>query len=144
MRLQPSFVLSMALLLGLVGCGDNPANPEDDLPPEVDRHAAIPEDVAKVTPAEDKYPPILHSDEFVEPVPIPLISTAGGEDSPFIPLDRAELYFFFAADIRQDASVQVRDPVNGIWMSRQVGGAWQEPELVWLQDYDELALNGCP
>jgi hypothetical protein len=110
----------------------------------VDRHAAIPGDVAKVTPAQDKYPPILHSDEFLDPVPLPVISTAGGEDAPFIPLDRAELYFFFAADLRQDASVQIRDPVNGIWMSRQTGGTWQEPELVWLQDYDLLALNGCP
>ena len=144
MKLRPTWILSLILLQAPMGCGSSPAIPEDGLPPEIDRHAAIPTDVAKVTPAQDKHPPILHSDEFFEPVPLPVISTAGGEDAPFIPLDRAELYFFFVADIREDPSIQIRDPVNGIWMSRQVGGAWQEPELVWLQDFDELALNGCP
>jgi hypothetical protein len=139
-----SRVFFLPLILSLAGCRGDPANPEDDLPPEVDRYAAIPGDVNKITPAQDKNPPLLHSDEFYEPVPLPVINTAGGEDSPFIPGGREELYFFFAADIRQDPSVQVQNPVNGIWMSARSGGAWQEPELVWLQDYDQLALNGCP
>jgi hypothetical protein len=136
--------LLVTALLILAGCAGNPSEPEGDLPPEVDRHSAIPGDVSKVTPEQDLFPPILHSDEFHEPVPVPIISTAGGEDAPFITMDGSELYFFFAADIRQDASLQIRDPVNGIWVSRKVGGTWAEPELVWLQDYDELALNGCP
>ena len=118
--------------------------PDDQQLPEVDRHAAIPSDAVKGTPAQDPSPPILHSAEFQDPVPLPVISTAGAEDAPFIPADRDELYFFFAADVREDASIQIRDPVNGIWVSRRVAGAWQEPTLVWLQKPGVLALNGCP
>lgn len=144
MRFRPLSWCFAALILSVTACEGGPSDPEENDPPEVDRHAAIPGDVVKMTPGMDRHPPVLHSDEFEEPVPLPVISTAGGEDAPFIPADRAELYFFFAADIRQEAAVQVRDPVNGIWLSRQVGGVWQEPELVWLQEYGELALNGCP
>ena len=144
MTVRRMCILSLVFLLEPTGCDSNPAGSGDGPPPTVDRHASIPADVVKVTPSQDKFPPILHSAEFLEPVPLPVISTAGGEDSPFIPSDRAELYFFFAADIRQDASLQIRDPVNGIWVSRRVAGIWREPELVWLQEYDELALNGCP
>jgi hypothetical protein len=110
----------------------------------VDRHAAIPADAVKITPDQDPTPPILHATEFQEPVPLPVISTAGAEDAPFVPAGGDELYFFFAADVRQDAAVQIRDPVNGIWVSRRVGGTWQEPTLVWLQEPGALALNGCP
>jgi len=110
----------------------------------VDRYEAIPSDVSKVTPAEDPSPPILHSSEFQEPVPLPVISTAGAEDAPFIPVGREELYFFFAADVRRSPAAQILDPVNGIWVSRRVGGAWQEPTLVWLHSPNLLALNGCP
>lgn len=112
--------------------------------PVVDRLAAIPTDVIKGTPENDENPPALHSDEFEAPVPVPVISTAGAEDSPFIPADGSALYFFFAADVRQDPSIQIRDPVNGIWVSRLEGASWAPPELVWLQDPDVLALNGCP
>lgn len=144
MRFSSSMWVAIGVAFLIAGCQEGPANPIVLIPPDVDRAGSIPPDVAKVTPAQDKHPPILHSDEFEEPIPLPVISTAGGEDAPFIPSDRAELYFFFAADIREDASVQVQDPVNGIWVSRQVGDVWQEPELVWLQGYHERALNGCP
>jgi hypothetical protein len=110
----------------------------------VDRIGSIPPDRIKITPSLDPNPPILHSDEFHPPVPLPGISTAGGEDSPFIPSDGGELYFFFVGDVRQDASLQILDPVNGIWRSIRSGGTWQDPELVWLQAYGKLALNGCP
>jgi len=80
----------LVLLLAPGACDSGPASPGENLPPQVDRHASIPGDVQKVTPAEDKHPPILHSDEFTEPVPLPIISTAGGEDAPFIPRDRTE------------------------------------------------------
>lgn len=134
------------ILMGIQGCGaDGATNPgPDDEPVVVDRHAAIPSDVSKVTPAQDGSPPVLHSPEFQEPVPLPVISTAGAEDAPFIPTDRDELYFFFAADVRESPSVQIRNPVNGIWVSKRVAGAWQEPTLVWLQEPGVLALNGCP
>ena len=116
MRPRLPCIVFIALLLAQAGCNDNPAIPDEILPPEIDRHSAIPSDVAKITPEQDKHPPVLHSVDFHEPVPVPVISTAGGEDAPFIPQDRAELYFFFAADIREDASVQVQTPVNGIWV----------------------------
>lgn len=132
--------LSAFLLLLVAACGSHDSPTE---PPLVDRLAAIPPDVVKGTPENDAYPPILHSSEFTKPVPVPVISTAGAEDSPFVPAGGGALYFFFAADVRQDVSVQIRDPVNGIWVSKRRNGQWAEPTLVWLQDPGELALNGC-
>jgi hypothetical protein len=137
----PALSLALAALLG---CEAGDTGPEDPDATEVDRHAAIPSDAVKVTPAQDPTPPVLHSPEFQEPVPLPVISTAGAEDAPFIPAGREELYFFFAADVREAASIQIRDPVNGIWVSKRIGGSWQEPTLVWLQEPGVLALNGCP
>ena len=57
---------------------------------------------------------------------------------------REDLYFFFAADVRQSPTIQIQNPVNGIWLSKRTGGAWQEPTLVWLQQPGSSALNGCP
>ena len=143
-RRRMCFPFLVPFLLLPSGCGETATFIHEIPIPDVDRHEAIPTDVAKVSPEEDQHPPILHSDEFQEPIPLPLISTAGGEDAPFITEDGGELYFFFAADIREDPSVQVQNPVNGIWVSNSVGGAWQEPTLVWLQNPGVLALNGCP
>lgn len=140
-------VLSFTLMTGaLSGCGvEGPVDSDESLDPfDVDRHAAIPGDRAKVTPQEDPTPPILHSLDFQDPVPLPVISTAGAEDAPFIPAGREELYFFFAADVRQDPGIQILNPANGIWRSRRVGAEWEEAILVPLQDPGQLALNGCP
>jgi hypothetical protein len=140
---RASFLVSACWILS--GCeGEGVTGPKEKEPPVVDRHAAIPADAVKASPASDLFPPVLHSTEFEEPVPMPVINTAGGEDAPFIPAGRAEMYFFFGAVLEEDPSIAIRDPVNGIWVSRQMGGIWQEPTLVWLQGYDELALNGCP
>ena len=87
--------------------------------------------------------PVLHSDDFEQPVPLAVISTAGAEDSPFIPSGSDELYFVFVKDVREEVHIQIRDPANGIWRSSFVDGSWQEPELVVLQDSGKLALNGC-
>jgi hypothetical protein len=152
--------LLLTLLLTLVlssGCVISPPDSRDsDLALVVDnaaRLSRIPADVVKGTPANDEHPPLLDpafASEFEEPVPLPGgVNTAGAEDSPFVPADGKELYFFFANDVRDDASIQVRDPVNGIWVSRKIGdGAsgrpeWGEPELVVLQEAGKLALNGC-
>jgi len=130
-------------LPALSGCdGDPSVSPKD--PPAVDRHAAIPATAVKGDPVTDLYPPILHSSEFEQPVPVPVINTAGGEDAPFIPAHRDEMFFFFGAVLEEDPALAIQDAVNGIWNARRVGGEWQEPTLVWLQDYDEPALNGCP
>jgi hypothetical protein len=110
---------------------------------EIDRNSKIPTDIVKGTPENDNYPPILHSDEYEEPVPLAVINTAGAEDSPFIPADRDELYFVFVKDVREEIHIQIKDAVNGIWVSKFINSAWQEPELILLQKPGKLALNGC-
>ena len=68
----------------------------DEEPVPIDRESKIPEEAVKVKPEEDGFPPILHSHEYEEPVPMPgPINTAGGEDSPFITPDGNSFYFFF-------------------------------------------------
>lgn len=146
MRTHSKLFPLLLILPFFLGCESDPADPSDPDPDptQVDRHEAIPSDVAKVTPEEDPTPPILHSDEFQEPIPLPGISTAGAEDAPFIPASGEELYFYFAADVREPAETQIQDPVNGIWVSKRSGDAWEEPTLVWLQQPGTLSLNGCP
>jgi hypothetical protein len=107
----------------------------------IDRNTKIPTDITKMTPEMDLHPPILHSDEFEQPVPLAVINTAGGEDSPFVHND--ELYFFFTPDVRIPAEKQVIDGVTGIYLSKNVNGAWQEPERVALQKRGKLSLDGC-
>ena len=75
--------LSFVGLQGCNGAGSTGTGIDDDpgggdtTPPVVDRSSSIPSDVSNVTPAQDNHPPILHSTEFEEPVPLPIISTAG-------------------------------------------------------------------
>ncbi len=146
MKARPCHLILLLTLVLFPACESGPSDPgqDGDDPVQVDRYASIPGDVQKVTPDQDPTPPILHSDEFQEPVPLPVISSAGAEDAPFIPAEGGELYFFFAADVRQPPGQQILDPANGIWVSKRDGGQWQEPTLVWLQEPGELALNGCP
>lgn len=136
--MKKSFLAVIAICLLLAGC--TPARVEYTNAERID---SIPEDVQKGTPENDDFPPILHSDEYETPIPLETISTSGAEDSPFIPMDRDELYFFFAKDVREDVHVQVRDVLNGIWMSEWDGERWQEPKLVVLQNKGKLALNGA-
>ncbi len=107
------------------------------------RLESIPVEIIKGTPLNDQYPPILHSAEFEKPVPLPIISTNGAEDSPFIPYDSSELYFFFANDVKDDPSIQIRNILNGIWVSKYEDNKWSQPTLVVLQEEDVLALNGA-
>jgi hypothetical protein len=139
------FALAM-VIPALQGCtvGETVALEDVVNPFEVDRHETIPSDRVKVQPADDEHPPILHSEDFQAPHPVPIINTAGAEDSPFVPAGRDEMYFFFAADVRQHPATQILDPVNGIWRSQRVGGEWQEATLVPLQGSLDQALNGCP
>ena len=108
------------------------------------RESRIPTDMAKMTPELDNYPPQLHAvDEFEQPVPFDAVNTAGAEDSPFVPKDRDEFYFFFTPDVRVSVEEQILDGVTGIYMSKYVEGAWQAPERVILQDSGKLSLDGC-
>ncbi|MBU1915912.1 hypothetical protein KKC47_02180, partial [Patescibacteria group bacterium] len=114
-----------------------------DVSESIPRLSRIPAEAIKLTPKEDDHPPILHTTEFQLPVPLYIISSAGAEDSPFIPADRDELYFFFTPDVRVPAEGQLFDGVTGIYVSRRLAGAWQEPERVRLQKPGKLALDGC-
>ncbi len=109
-----------------------------------ERDSKIPSTAVKLTPADDQYPPQMHSSDFSEPVPLPgPVNTAGAEDSPFITSDGAELYFFFTPDVSVPAERQVLDEVTGIYVCLLEEGNWTKPERVMLQEKGKLALDGC-
>lgn len=111
--------------------------------PSRTRAQAIPADAVKRSPADDPTPPILHSAEFSGPVPLPgPVNTAGAEDSPFIAPD-GTLYFFFTPDVRVPVEEQLLDGVTGIYAALPREGGFGEPQRIWLQDPDRLALDGC-
>jgi hypothetical protein len=113
-------------------------------PPAVNRRDKLPADIAKRGPATDRHPPILHSSEYNDPLPLPAtINTAGAEDSPFITPDGNTLYFWFTPDVRVPPEKQILDGVTGVWVSRRVAGEWTEAERVWLQEPGKLALDGA-
>jgi hypothetical protein len=107
------------------------------------RQRTIPSDVNKITPETDLFPPILHSDEYEEPIPMSnLINTAGAEDSPFILPDGKTLYFFFTPDVRVPVEKQILDQVTGIYLSKKIDrGSWNKPERVILNE--GVSLDGC-
>lgn len=108
------------------------------------REQAIPSTAVKITPETDLYPPILHSDEYEQPVPMPSpINTAGAEDSGFMMPDGNTFYLWFTPDPNITAQEQLLDEVTGLYVSQQVNGEWQEPKRIWLQEPGELALDGC-
>jgi hypothetical protein len=112
--------------------------------PNIDRESKIPSSQAKITPETDIYPPILHSDEYEQPVPMPYpINTAGAEDSGFMMPDGNTFYVWFTPDPQVPVEKQVIDDVTGIYVSKKVNGQWQKPERVWLQDPGKLSLDGC-
>lgn len=112
--------------------------------PNIDRNDVLPSDITKQSPETDNHPPILHSDEYDEPVPLGSgINTSGAEDSPFILPDGETLYFFFTPDVRVQPESQLLDDVTGIWVSYKSEGVWSNAERVWLQEPGKLALDGA-
>lgn len=110
----------------------------------IERESKIPVDAVKMTPETDSLPPILHSSEYGNPVSLSeSINTAGAEDSPFIPVDKNELYFFFTPDVRVPVEKQIIDGVTGIYVSKRIDDKWSKPERVILQDSGKLSLDGC-
>ena len=108
------------------------------------RESFIPTDVVKVVPESDAFPPILHSDEWMKPVPMSEpINTAGGEDSPFVLPDGKTFYFFFTPDVRVPVEKQLLDGVTGIYVSNMLNGSWGKAERVVLQDPGKLAMDGA-
>ena len=106
------------------------------------RYEAIPSSAVKVTPQSDLFPPILHSNEWEPPVPIPgPINTAGAEDSPFIMPDDHWFFFFFTPDLNLPAEKQIADGVTGIYWSQRAGNTWTDPQRIILASYN--SLDGC-
>jgi hypothetical protein len=136
--------IALALILIVVPVMTGGCSAGDCEYPDVDRESKIPAGQVKITPETDVYPPILHSEEYEQPVPMPYpINTAGAEDSGFIMPDGNTFYIWFTPDPNIPAEEQVTDEVTGIYVSHRVGGVWQEPQRVWLQDRCKLALDGC-
>jgi Tol biopolymer transport system component len=130
-----AFIVALAISSGC----ERSSEPES--PPT--RRDAIPPDAVKVPPDTDLFPPILHSDTWETPVPLPgPVNTAGVEDSPFITPDGQTLFFFFTPDAGAPPEEQIQDGFTGIWWSRSVQGRWSEPERIVLSDGP--SLDGCP
>lgn len=138
-------VLCCAVLAAIVltsGCVQDDA--QEDKYHIIERESAIPQDAVKITPEMDAHPPVIHSEEYEEPVPVPgKVNTAGAEDSPFIPAGKDEMYFFFTPDVRVPPEKQILDGATGIYLSKRTGGSWGRAERVVLQDAGRLALDGC-
>ena len=79
----------------------------------IDRESRIPPTQQKITPATDLLPPILHSDEYEEPVPMPYpINTAGAEDSGFVMPDGNTFYVWFTPDPNAPLGEQLNSRTN--------------------------------
>ena len=136
------FIAAGIILLAITsGCvqdsGQGPQIP-------IDRTENIPAGAVKFLPSMDQHPPVLHSDEYEDPVPLTgSINTAGAEDSPFIPDSSDEMYFFFVPDVSVPPEKQVLDRTAGIYVSKLSAGSFSEPEKVVLQDPGKLSLDGC-
>jgi len=100
------FILAGALI---AGCAQAPL----ELP---DRESLIPAGAIKTSPESDTLPPVLLSDEYQEPVPLPYpVNTRGAEDSAFVMPDGRTLYVWFTPNNRMDVIEQSQDMVTGIY-----------------------------
>ncbi|MFQ5892622.1 MAG: hypothetical protein ACE5HW_07500, partial [Candidatus Methanofastidiosia archaeon] len=134
MRIFAIFLIAI-LFLGCLG-------QEKKIEPQISREDSIPKNALKVTPETDIYLPILHSDEYEKPVPLPYpLNTAGAGDSPFITPDGKTLYFTFVPDVNVPPEKQIIDGVSGIYVSRKQTGEWSKPERIILND--DISLDGC-
>ena len=109
----------------------------------IDRESKIPSDAVKMTPETDVYPPILHSERYEKPVPFDAVNSRGAEDSPFIPYDSDDIYFFYTPDVRVPVEKQLLDEVTGVYVTERTGDGWDAPKRVMLQKKGKLALDGC-
>ena len=143
-------VIMIVFVLLLTGCTEQTTSPETTIETTsptreiIDRESKIPAEQVKMTPETDLLPPILHSDEYSEPVPVPYpINTTGAEDSGFIMPDGMTFYVWFTPNPNAPLSEQLDDGVTGIYEFKLINGEWQPPERVWLQDPDKQSLDGC-
>jgi hypothetical protein len=135
-------IILLGVILLLTACSSATPAPEETV--ILGREQRIPADAFKILPQDDPAPPVTLSSEYEQPVPVTgLVNTAGGEDSPFIMPDGKTLYFWFTPDVNIPPEMQIMDGVTGIYVARQVAGAWEEPLRVMLQDPGKLAGDGC-
>lgn len=135
--MKAAVMIVLAILLCAAGCG----NPAETGPAEGNREDSIPEGTVKVTPETDLFPPVLHSSDWAEPVPLSsVINTAGVEDAPVISPDGNTLYFFFTPDVSAPAEEQLTDGYTGIWLSHRSGAFFGEAERVVL--CNDVSLDG--
>jgi hypothetical protein len=137
--------LIVVLLAGVAAGSDGKAKDNSiSAYPKAERQDKIPVDISKRSPQTDKHPPILHSGEYEQPIPLPgPVNTAGAEDSPFILPDGKTLYFFFTPDVRVPPQKQLLDSVTGVWVCHRHQDTWSKPERVWLQEPGKLSLDGA-
>jgi predicted transcriptional regulator len=96
----------------------------------------------KMTPNEDLFPPILHSNEFQQPVQLSTqINTAGNEDSAFVTFDGKTLYFYFTPDPNASQERQLIDGITGTYFSQLKDNEWSATKMISLQEPGQLALN---
>lgn len=124
------FVVAAALAVVLLAADRSPLVPVAGYP-DIDHQTKIPADIAKRAPAGDQHPPVLHSPDYEQPVPLPYpVNTAGAEDCPVISPDGNTLYIFFTPDVRVPAEKQLLDGVTGTYASYRSGDTWSVPKLV--------------
>lgn len=131
--------LTLVLVIFIIACDEN-NNIE-----YISREDTIHEDAVKITPETDLFPPIMHSYDWYDPIPlIGSVNTAGGEDSPFIPVGQNKLFFFFTPDVSTAAENQLIDGTTGIYQADLISSESSNVNRIVLQDSDKLALDGCP
>ncbi|MCC6477191.1 PD40 domain-containing protein [bacterium] len=132
-------VVALPALFLSYGCQseDDPSEPT----PAPTRAESIPASAVKQTPESDLFPPVIHSADWEDPVPLSgPVNTAGAEDAPVISSDGNTFLFFFTPDVSIPPEQQLLDQVTGIWWSRREGGEWTEP--VRVKFTEELSLEG--
>ncbi len=134
------FIMIAAAVALFTACEVEPTEPELI---NAEREEAIPDDAVKMGPESDLYIPVLNSDAWESPIPMPgPVNTAGAEDSPFISPDGSRFFFFFTPDVDIPAEKQILDGVTGIWWCRRSGDTWTVPTRIILND--DLSLDGAP
>jgi hypothetical protein len=110
----------------------------------VDKNSLIPADAIKMGPGNDENPPLLYSDEFEKPVPVPgLVNTAGAEDGVFVTPEGDTMYFFFTPDVNVPIEKQIYDGATGLYVSKKMNGEWGRPERILLEAPGKPAADGC-
>jgi hypothetical protein len=135
MNIKPLFAVIIVILF--CGCIQKETNNSI-----INRYDLIPSNATKITPETDIYPPILYSNNYETPVPLPFpVNTAGGEDSPFY--YNGSLYYFFTPIVNQPLEVQLNDGATGIYITHKNGTGWTEPVKLILNEPGKLSLDGC-